>query len=105
MKKSIFGFQAEVCKTFSNPKRLEIINILKTGERTASDITRELGASRANTSQHLAVMRMKGILRTRRNGTNIYYRIANEKLAQACSLMQEALSRIAGDSQRQPLVR
>ena len=93
-KKGILEFQAQVCKTFSNPKRLEILNLLKAGEMTVSDITSALGTAKANTSQHLMLMRMSGILTTRRDGTNIYYRIANDKLIHACSLMQEALAQI-----------
>jgi ArsR family transcriptional regulator, virulence genes transcriptional regulator len=94
MKVKILEFQAQVCKTFSNAKRLEILNLLKAGEMTVSDITNGLKTPKANTSQHLRVMRMMGLLKTRRDGTNIYYGIANEKLINACSLMQEALAQI-----------
>jgi len=94
MKKKILEFQAEVCKTFANYKRLEVINLLKDGELTASDIAQALATTKANTSQHLAVMRMRGLLKTRREGTSIYYRIANEKLAHACNLMRDALAQI-----------
>lgn len=94
MKKKILEFQAEVCRTFANSKRLEVINLLKDGELTASDIAKALETTKANTSQHLAVMRMRGLLKTRREGTNIYYRIANEKLAHACNLMRDALAQI-----------
>ncbi len=94
MKTGIMEFQEQVCKTFANAKRLEVLNLLKDGEMTVSDITKALGTTKANTSQHLMVMRMRGILKRRRDGTNIYYRIANEKLIDACSLMQEALAQI-----------
>ena len=94
MKTEIMEFQSQVCKTFSNAKRLEILNLLKDGELTVSDIKDYLGITKANTSQHLMVMRLRGILKTRREGTNIYYRIANEKLINACNLMQEALAQI-----------
>lgn len=87
-------FQAEVCKTFSNAKRLEVLNLLKAGEMTAGNISKALGTTNANASQHLMVMRMRGILKTRRDGANVYYRIANEKLVNACNLMQEALAQI-----------
>jgi ArsR family transcriptional regulator, virulence genes transcriptional regulator len=101
MKKNIFDFQSEVCKTFANPRRLAILDLLKTQELSAGDITRLLGKSKANISQHLAVMRLRGILKTRRDGTTIYYRMANEKLAQACSMMQEALLHMMeGDRER-----
>lgn len=94
MKKEILEFHAEFCKTFSNPKRLEILGLLKSGEMTVSDITEKLGVSKANASQHLTVMRMMRILKTRRDGTKIHYRIANKKLTLACSLMQDALAQL-----------
>jgi DNA-binding transcriptional ArsR family regulator len=89
--KAIFEMQAEICKTLTNPKRIEILNALKTDERTVTDLVNILGASKANVSQHLAVMRHKGILITRREGVNIFYRVANTKVIDACSLMKEVL--------------
>jgi ArsR family transcriptional regulator, virulence genes transcriptional regulator len=89
--KAIFEMQAEICKTLTNPKRIEILNALKTDERTVTDLVNILGASKANVSQHLAVMRHKGILTTRREGVNIFYRVANPKVIDACALMKEVL--------------
>jgi ArsR family transcriptional regulator len=89
--KSLFAMQAEICKTLTNPKRIEILNALKTDEKTVSELVKALGASKANVSQHLAVMRHKGILTTRREGVNIYYRVANPKVIEACALMKEVL--------------
>ncbi|MHB8882906.1 MAG: ArsR/SmtB family transcription factor [Thermodesulfovibrionales bacterium] len=90
--KTLFELQSEVCKTLSSPKRLEIINALKDGERTVGELVDILGVPKANVSQHLAVMRHKGILNSRREGVNIYYRIANQKVVQACGLMREVLT-------------
>lgn len=89
--KSIFEMQAEICKTLTNPKRIEILNTLRTEEKTVTELVAALGASKANVSQHLAVMRHKGILSTRRAGVNIYYRVSNPKVIEACSLMKEVL--------------
>jgi DNA-binding transcriptional ArsR family regulator len=89
--KSLYEMQAEICKTLTNPKRIEILNTLKTDEKTVTELVTALGASKANVSQHLAVMRHKGILTTRREGVNIYYRVANPKVIEACSLMKEVL--------------
>jgi len=89
--KSIFEMQAEICKTLTNPKRIEILNALRTDERTVTELVNALGASKANVSQHLAVMRHKGILTTRREGVNIFYRVANPKVIEACALMKEVL--------------
>jgi DNA-binding transcriptional ArsR family regulator len=89
--KSIFEMQAEICKTLTNPKRIEILNTLRSEEKTVSELVATLGASKANVSQHLAVMRHKGILTTRRDGVNIYYRVSNPKVIEACALMKEVL--------------
>lgn len=72
--------------------------LLRSGELTAGDITGKLGISKSSASQHLALMRMTRILTTKRDGTNVYYGIANEKICQACSLMQEGLEQLFGDA-------
>jgi ArsR family transcriptional regulator len=90
--RTLFELQSEVCKTLASPKRLEILNALKDGEKTVTDLVDILGVPKANVSQHLAVMRHRGILRTRRDGVNIYYTVANAKVIQACILMREVLT-------------
>jgi ArsR family transcriptional regulator len=90
--KKLFELQAEVCKTLASPKRLEIIHALKTGEKTVTDLVAALGVPKANVSQHLAVMRLKGILKTRRSGVNVYYSLASDKVVKACLLMREVLT-------------
>lgn len=91
-KRNIFELQAEVCKTIANPKRLEIIHALKDGEKTVSELVEILGVPKANVSQHLAVMRTKGVLVNRRDGVNIHYSISNIKVIEACTLMKEVLT-------------
>jgi ArsR family transcriptional regulator, virulence genes transcriptional regulator len=89
--KALYEMQAEICKILTNPKRIEILNTLKTEEKTVTELVTALGASKANVSQHLAVMRHKGILSSRRDGVNIYYRVSNPKVIEACALMKEVL--------------
>lgn len=88
---SISEMQAEVCKTFTNPKRLDILNILKNEEKTTSQLVAALGTTKSNISQHLTVMRLKGVLTTRREGINVYYRIANPKVIEVSALMKDML--------------
>ncbi len=90
--KTLFEMQSEICKTLASPKRLEILDALKDSEKTVSELVDILGVPKANVSQHLAVMRHVGILRSRREGLNIYYRVANPKVIQACILMREVLT-------------
>ncbi len=87
----IFELQADICKIFSHAKRLEIINTLKNGELSAGELIDKTSLSKANLSQHMNVLRSKGVVIARREGVNIYYRIANPKIVQACALMREVL--------------
>ena len=87
----IYELQADICKIFSNAKRMEIMNVLKDREVSASDLIERIGLSKANLSQHMGVLRSKGVVLARREGLNIYYRISNPKIIQACDLMREVL--------------
>jgi ArsR family transcriptional regulator len=89
--KTLYELQSEVCKTLASPKRIEILNALKDGEKTVSELVEILGVPKANVSQHLAVMRHKGILKSRREGINMYYSVSNMKVIEACILMKEVL--------------
>ena len=87
----IYELQADVCKIFSNAKRMEIISMLKDREMSAGELLEKIVLSKANLSQHMAVLKAKGVILTRREGVNMYYRIANPKIIQACNLMREVL--------------
>ena len=89
--KMLFQLHAEVCKTLSHAKRLEILDILRDEEWSVGDIVNKMQISKANVSQHLALMRKSGILETRRDGAAIYYRISNPKVIKAYDLMREVL--------------
>ena len=87
----LFELHAEVCKTLSNPMRLRIINELQDGEMTVGALAKKFGIRQAHLSQHLAVLRQRGVVKTRRDGPNIYYGISNPKIVKACSLIREVL--------------
>jgi len=90
--KQLFNLHAEVCKTLANPKRLEIIYALKEGELSVGKLVKRLGIPKANISQHLAILRQRRVVASRREGVNIYYRISNPKIVKACALMREVLT-------------
>ena len=87
----IFELHADVCKIFSNAKRLEIINMLNGREMSAGELLERTGLSKANLSQHMTVLKSKGVIITRREGVSVYYCISNPKIIQACNLMKEVL--------------
>ncbi len=87
----LYELQADVCKVFSNPKRLEIINHLKEKELSAGELLEKTGLSKTNLSQHMGVLRAKGVILSRREGVTVYYRISNPKIIEACILMREVI--------------
>jgi ArsR family transcriptional regulator, virulence genes transcriptional regulator len=87
----ILKLQADICKIFANDKRLGIINLLKDKEMSNSELIKKAGLSKVTLSQHMNVLKSKGVIIARREGVQLYYRIANPKIIQACSLMREVL--------------
>jgi DNA-binding transcriptional ArsR family regulator len=92
IKMEVLKLQAELCKSLSDPKRLHIIQELREGERSVSELTDRLGIKQSNTSQHLAVLRRMGIISPRKQGSTIYYKLANPKIAEACDLVHEVIA-------------
>ena len=88
---TIYELQADISKTMAHPLRLAILHCLKDGEKTVNDLAETVGASQSNVSQHLALMRQREIVKTRKAGSNIYYRVASPKISQACDMVREVL--------------
>ena len=89
--REIYALHAGICHTLANPKRLEIIDKLRVHELSVTELTEALEISQANLSQHLSLMRQRGMVTTRREGSNIYYSLSNPKIIQACDLMRQVL--------------
>ena len=88
----LFKHQANICKTLADAKRLMILHELRDGEASVGQLVSSLGLPQANVSQHLAILRERGIVTTRRKGTTIYYSLANPKIGEACDLVREVLA-------------
>lgn len=86
-----FELHADICKTLANPWRLRLIHALRRGERSVAELVRELGVPKANVSQHLTLMRAKGVVESRRQGAFVYYRLADPRIVEAFQLMREVL--------------
>lgn len=91
MEDQLYIYHAEMCKVFSHPKRLELINTLRDKERSAGELRERLGLTKANLSQHLAMMKERHLLVSRKEGNVVYYRIANPRLLEAFDLLREIL--------------
>ena len=90
-KKEFYKLHSEFCKTISSPKRQEILDALREKETTVNELIKKTGISQSNLSQHLAILRSKGIVHARRDGTNLYYSITNKKIIKAYDLVSQVL--------------
>lgn len=89
--KKLHKLHADVCKALAHSKRIEIIHVLQDTEMPAGELAKKLDISKSNLSQHLSLMKEKGILHERKEGLNVYYSITSNKVTRAFSLMRELL--------------
>ncbi len=80
---------ANIYKILANPNRLKILNLLKLGEMGVEEILKHTKLSPANLSQHLALMRHNGLVQTRREGLNIFYRIIDPRIVAPCEILHD----------------
>jgi ArsR family transcriptional regulator len=88
---ALYELQAEISKTLAHPLRIAILHYLKDGEKTVNDLADTLGSSQSNISQHLGLPRQRQIVKTRKEGSTVYYRVASPKISQACDMVREVL--------------
>ena len=102
----VYKLQAEVLKTLSNPRRLEIIHLLADGPREVSRLAEDMGISQPNVSQHLALMRSAGVVQAERDGREVRHRLSDPEIIVACETMRgvlvRRLSRISAVATRTP---
>jgi ArsR family transcriptional regulator, virulence genes transcriptional regulator len=87
----VFLLHAKLLKALSNPKRLEILQLIREKEFPVAEIQEMLDLPQGNLSQHLQVLRAAGIVKTRRMGKQIYYSISHENFIKASDLFREVL--------------
>jgi DNA-binding transcriptional ArsR family regulator/rhodanese-related sulfurtransferase len=80
-KSELFEQYARVGKALSAPKRLELIDLLAQGERTVDALARAAGVGVSTASMHLQTLRQAGLVRTRKEGTSVHYRLAGDDVA------------------------
>jgi len=89
--RELYRCHADMCKVFSHPTRLEILNRLREQEMSVSELARRLELSIGNLSQHLNMMKQRRVLVSRKDGNMVYYRLANPKMLKAFDMIREIL--------------
>ena len=87
----VYRMHAELCKALANEHRQAILHAIGEGEKCVSDLAAEIGISVHNVSQHLRVLKERGLVTSRKEAQTVYYRVTNQKFIQACALIREAL--------------
>jgi len=88
MYERLFELQEEVFKTIASRKRLEIIQLLHQGELSVNEMSDMLGIRQTNISQHLGELRRMRIVNARREGVKVFYKLTDERISEACTLIK-----------------
>jgi len=83
----LYQLHASVCKGFADPKRLILINALRDGERSVTELCDITGITQTNASQHLSILKNKGLVSSRRDGQRVYYTVTSPKINEALDLL------------------
>jgi DNA-binding transcriptional ArsR family regulator len=87
----LYRIKADFCKTLADPTRQMMIAELRSGEKTVGQIAEALEIIQSAASHHLAILRSKGVVRARRDGSNVYYSLVNPEIGEACDMVQDIL--------------
>lgn len=91
LSRALYERHAEMCKVFSNPTRLMVLNVLRDTEMTVAAIAEKLGIALGTVSPHLLMMKRQRVLSSWKEGNQVFYRLANPKMLQAFDLIRELL--------------
>lgn len=80
---------AEIYKILANSKRLEILNLLREQEMSVEELIKILGITKANVSQHLALLRHAKLVTVRRDGLNGFYNIIDPRIVEPCRILHQ----------------
>ena len=96
-KHELFGQFARIAKAMGSGYRLEILEFLAQGERSVEELARLVGLTVANASQHLQQLRQAGLVKNRKVGQRVFYRLAGEDVVMLLSALREVAERHLGD--------
>ncbi len=96
----IHELHARLCKAIADPKRLLIINDLRNGPMSVGDLAESLEISQSNCSQHLAILRDRGVVEAQRQGSTVLYSLRGDKVVAAIDLLREFMADELGSRSR-----
>ncbi|MBI3177197.1 MAG: winged helix-turn-helix transcriptional regulator [Chloroflexi bacterium] len=94
LRREVYQLHAEICHALSDPNRILILYELREGPRNVGELAENLAISQPTVSRHLKVLRDRRMVKAERDGTNIYYTLADKRVIQALNLLREMLAGI-----------
>lgn len=91
---------ATLCRALDDPKRLYLLYLLGSSPKNVGELCEALGVPQANASQHLGVLRERGIVQGRRSGNRVVYSLRHPKILDAIDLLREVMADETGRRQR-----
>jgi ArsR family transcriptional regulator len=88
MSQELRQFKAEIFQALGHPTRIAIVELLRKGETTAGRLIEQLGLEQANASQHLAVLRTKQIVASRKEGNQVFYSLRDPALIEVLDILR-----------------
>jgi DNA-binding transcriptional ArsR family regulator len=88
----IYVLKADFFRALGHPARVRILELVSDRERAVGELQEELNLDSSGTSQHLAALRRQGLVETRRQGTTIFYRLKDQRVAELLKVAREILS-------------
>ena len=92
LQREVHQLHAEICHALSDPSRILILYELGAGTRNVGELAEALDLSQPTVSRHLKVLRDRGMVLAKREGTSIYYSLADPKVIKALNLLREVLA-------------
>lgn len=91
LNEEIYERQVGICKAFAHPTRLRLLDLIARRDYLAAELHKQLGISKANLSQHLAILKGAGVVVTRRDGVRVHCHLAIPEVKKACHLIRNVL--------------
>jgi len=88
----VYALKADFFRVLGHPVRVRILQLLREGERSVGALQEELELDSSGTSQHLAALRAKGLVASRKEGTSVYYRVKDARTLELLELAKEIIS-------------
>jgi ArsR family transcriptional regulator len=92
LRREVHQLHAEICQALSDPSRILILYELAEGSRNVGELAENLGVSQPTVSRHLKVLRDRGMVIAEREGTSVYYTLADHRIIKALNLLREVLA-------------